>query len=558
MISAKFGDVFALVQLQCMLAQYGAANIVLTVLVAALVVLAVDYAHMLYLHYKMPPGPLPLPIIGNTHLLPENKPWIYFEQLAKEYRAPLITFWIGRNPTVWICDAWTASELLDKRAGIYASRPRMVVFGELGSGQSNLVTMYYGERWRIHRKLTHHGVGLQQVRSYRGFQNDESKVMAYSLLSTPEEYVNHFERYAASVVSIIGFGRRIASFTDSIVTEVIAVMQRAADLNVPGKKFPMLMETFPILAKFPNQIAPWKHGLGAGRGRGRSFFYALAEEAANNPKQQQCYVKKLFDEAPKYNLTKEEIASLSGNLFGAGSDTSSSTLITFVLACCAFPETLPKAWEELDRVVGHDRSPTFDDEPNLPYVKAFVKEVLRWRSVAIIGGQPHAPIQDDYYKGWLIPKNTWVQGNVWAIHHHEREFPDPDRFNPERYIKGSPYSRPFPGERGYMTFGWGRRVCSGQGLAEQGTFISVARLLWAFKIEKALDENGNEIPVDIFDYTNGLNIRPSPFKCRFTPRSPTIRATLEREGKQALVDLAPYAGETQYRMSQFYQMKKLS
>jgi cytochrome P450 len=52
-----------------------------------------------------------------------------------------------------------------------------------------------------------------------------------------------------------------------------------------------------------------------------------------------------------------------------------------------------------------------------------------------------------------------------------------------------------------MTFGWGRRVCSGQGLAEQGTFITIARLLWGFRIEKALDEQGNEIPVDIFDFT---------------------------------------------------------
>ena len=101
----------------------------------------------------------------------------------------------------------------------------------------------------------------------------------------------------------------------------------------------------------------------------------------------------------------------------------------------------------------------------------------------------------------MIPKYTWIQGNVWAIHHNEREFPDPDRFNPERFIEGSPDSRPFPNEKGYMTFGWGRRVCSGQGLAEQGTFITIARLLWAFKIEKALDENGKEIPVDIFAYT---------------------------------------------------------
>lgn len=52
-----------------------------------------------------------------------------------------------------------------------------------------------------------------------------------------------------------------------------------------------------------------------------------------------------------------------------------------------------------------------------------------------------------------------------------------------------------------MTFGWGRRVCAGQGLAEQGTLITVARLLWAFRIEKAIDDAGVEIPVDIFAYT---------------------------------------------------------
>lgn len=101
----------------------------------------------------------------------------------------------------------------------------------------------------------------------------------------------------------------------------------------------------------------------------------------------------------------------------------------------------------------------------------------------------------------MIPKNTWVQGNVWAIHRNEHDFPDPDRFDPERYLKGGANARPFPNERGYMTFGWGRRVCAGQALAEQGTFISIARLLWAFKIQKALDADGNGIPVDIFDYT---------------------------------------------------------
>ncbi|RDW72533.1 cytochrome P450 [Aspergillus mulundensis] len=508
-----------------------------------------------------PPGPFPLPLIGNTHLLPSNKPWIYFEHLSEEYGSPLITFWTGRRPTIWLNDAWTAHEILDKRAAIYSSRPRMVVFAELGAGQSNMVNMYYGDRWRLHRKLTHIGVGLQQVRKYRGFQNDESKVIARDLLSTPKDYVKHFERYATSVVSIIGFGRRVARSDDPIITEVIAVMQRAAELNVPGKEFPMLMESFPWLAKFPNAIAPYKKGLGRSDGRGRPFFYALAQEAADNPTAKstpdtECYATTLFTHAPKHNLSKLEISSLAGNLFGAGSDTSSSTLVTFVLACVAFPETLPPAWEELDRVVGPHRSPDFEDERDLPYVKAFVKEVLRWRSVAVIGGQPHAPVKDDIYKGYHIPAHTWIQGNIWAIHHHSREFPEPDRFKLSRFLPDSPDARPFPSEKGYMTFGWGRRVCSGQGLAEQGTFITIARLLWGFRFEKALDEKGQEVQVDIFDYTNGLNMRPSPFECRITPRSEEIKNSIEREGKQALSDLERYEGETKYRMSTFYTEEK--
>lgn len=384
----------------------------------------------------------------------------------------------------------------------------MLVFAELGSGQNNLVnlittTQAQRERFRMLRKVTHQGVGIQQVKKYRDFQNDESKVVALDLLSTPENYVAHFERYATSVVSIIGFGRRVASHEDPIITEVIALMHRAADLNVPGKTFPMLMETFPILARAPTEYAPWKHGMGSKKksSRGHDFFYSLAREANEKPGHEDCYSKMLFREQEKYGLNHKEISALTGNLFGAGSDTSSSTLITAVLAMRAFPETMQAAWEELDRVVGEDRSPSFEDDANLPYMRAFVKEVFRWRSVAIIGGQPHAPVQDDYYNGYLIPQSAWVQGNVWAIHHNERDFPEPDRFNPNRFLKDHPDSRPFPGERGYMTFGWGRRVCSGQALAEQGTWLTVARLVWGFRIEPALDGNGKPIPVDIFDYT---------------------------------------------------------
>jgi len=62
-------------------------------------------------------------------------------------------------------------------------------------------------------------------------------------------------------------------------------------------------------------------------------------------------------------------------------------------------------------------------------------------------------------------------------------------------------------------------VCSGQTLAEQGTHITVARLLWGFHFMKMKDSEGKQIDIDIFNYTNGLNWRPPPFECIIRPRS---------------------------------------
>lgn len=94
------------------------------------------------------------------------------------------------------------------------------------------------------------GFGVQKVKqkgeaSMQEVQSDESKVVLVDLLREPEEFVGHLERWAASVASILGFGRRIESAKDPIVSEVLRVMQHSAELNVPGTSFPMLMETFP-------------------------------------------------------------------------------------------------------------------------------------------------------------------------------------------------------------------------------------------------------------------------------------------------------------------------
>jgi len=135
--------------------ELNASTIAALVLVAALTAVLIDYFRVLRLRWKMPPGPIPMPIIGNVLQLPKSKPWYRFEEWANKYNSPIITVWFGRNPTVVLNDCWTASDLMDKRANIYSSRPTFQVPGVVMDGEKfNQTMLPYGDRWRLHRKLT--------------------------------------------------------------------------------------------------------------------------------------------------------------------------------------------------------------------------------------------------------------------------------------------------------------------------------------------------------------------------------------------------------------------
>ncbi len=74
-----------------------------------------------------------------------------------------------------------------------------------------------------------------------------------------------------------------------------------------------------------------------------------------------------------------------------------------MVAMFAYPETQARAHAELDTVVGRTRLPTFADYPHLPYIRAMVKELLRWRPVAPLAAA-HRTMEDDWYEGMFIPK----------------------------------------------------------------------------------------------------------------------------------------------------------
>lgn len=195
------------------------------------------------------------------------------------------------------------------------------------------------------------------------------------------------ERYSCSVVSIIGWGRRIERMNDYVAQCALGFME-GVDYIIPGQ---FIMEAVPFLADLPGWVYPLPSKILKTAKQFQRYFYALSKEGGTL--HSDSFAKRLLEQQEKTHLSDEEVAGMTGNLIGGGVDTTSSSTLSAILAMCVFQDAQKKAQEELDRVVGTERSPDWSDEASLPYVKALVTEVLRWRTVTILGGIPHAPIQ---------------------------------------------------------------------------------------------------------------------------------------------------------------------
>ncbi|KAJ5628148.1 Cytochrome P450 [Penicillium lividum] len=503
-------------------------------------------------------GPTPIPFLGNKFIIPTSSPWIQFEKLSRTY-GPIFTLWIGRRPTIIISDPNIAVDLLEKRSTKFSSRPRFVVMGELYWDNAGILVQPYGKDWQMRRRMLHQALNPSALKLYKPVQEAEATRLCGSLLHKPRDYEGLIDRFTASVVFSIAYGHRIDSMSSKIIRQRLDFMQYSASLNVPGR---YLAETIPLLKHIPNFFAAWKAEIQR-RGREEATVnmdlinrvktdLRTAKISSDVPDSLTKLLLQARSSDPAHaSLSERDFSFVPASLFGAGSDTTASTLCTAVLMLITNPKAQAIAHAELDHVIGSTRLPTFADEESLPYIKALCQETLRIRPVAVLGGTPHANSVADTYKGYFIPQGTTVLCNSWAINLNPEYYPNPHHFNPRRFLVGDPSYLPYlppltdddlaelspakihPAKEGHSSFGWGRRICPGAGLAQNSLFIALVRLLWAFRFEPARESDGSERLYDSFAYTQGFNIRPEAFECGIFVRDGNRIEVLEAELEQA-------------------------
>jgi cytochrome P450 len=223
-------------------------------------------------------------------------------------------------------------------------------------------------------------------------------------------------------------------------------------------------------------------------------------------------VAKFLDAGDTSPAQEEFMKGVAVSGFVSGTETTASSLYSFMLAMLLHPDVQSRALAEINTVCG-DNIPSFEHKPLLPYIEAICREVLRWQPIVPLG-LPHMTSREDVYEGYLIPKGSMVLVNEWAISRDESLYPDASRFDPERHLTAEGKLKDDP-LVGHFAFGYGRRICPGRHFAELSLWAAMVSMLSTIQITNAKDSEGNDIPV-IPEYTAGLAIKPKPFACVIT------------------------------------------
>ncbi|KAG7086431.1 hypothetical protein E1B28_002385 [Marasmius oreades] len=537
--------------------------------IAAVSLYAVYQYQYKQLDKKIPPGPPRAPIIGNLFQVPSRKPYLQFRKWAQEY-GPVYSLRLGGSTVIVLNTAEAAHEILDNRAKTYSSRTPPHVAHDIMSDGQRFVLLPYEKEWKAAKKTIQTIFNTTTVKGMRPTQELESRIVLWDLmqhgehsLSTKYDSMKEEEapethwfaiprRYTTSVAMTAIYGIRVNRFVNNPnLHKVYEIMSNFAMQAQPGK---YLADSFPVVRKLPDFLAPWRdaarklHDWEMGLYGGlvdlcKSDLLAGKEHVTNYVT---TYLRQRLEagiqDAPGKgvredgHLTDKLLAYTAGTILEGGSDTSATTMQNFLMFMASHPHFLHKCVEEIDAVVGEDRMPDFEDEFKLPYLRACIKETLRRRPPTIMG-IAHSSDEDDYYEGYLIPKNSQVIGNVWTIHMDPKTYTNPFAFNPERFLqkdeeKNTWASGPNYKDRVHYVFGWGRRFCPGHDIAEASLFIVLSRILWAFNLKTRKDSvTGADILPDMNDessFTDGFVSIPKIYPLAFIPRTEKKAAMIRK------------------------------
>ncbi|KAI0295686.1 cytochrome P450 [Russula brevipes] len=477
----------------------------------------------------LPPGPKPWPLIGNITDLRPNELWLLATDWAKRYGlsrrtlAPNASNWFPGDVVylhlfgqglIFLNSPAAVIELMERRSKIYSDRAPLVMVTELcGAGHMAAFTRY-GEEFRRQRRLMAHGLAQATIPRYHPLITMSTRPLLRSLLaSSGGDFVPAIRRYAGGLNLNVVYGLEATRDDDPALIKVEGATDLLANQITAGGGL-WAVDILPCLKHLPTwfpgagflrKAAAWKETIVDSVEFPFSLYKANMCAGTVPPS----FCSTLLQESDPTMAEEFDVKWTANSMYAASMDTTITFAQHLFLALLEYPEFLKRAQAELDSVLGAGpaRFPTFEDRPHLPFLDALFSETMRW-AVPVPLGLPHRVMQDDLYDGCFIPEGSLVFANIWAMLRDPQIFPEPERFDPDRYLEKTDDE----------TARWRDPRVS--------IWLMLATIVAMLDIEKPRDKNDKEIEPDV-KFQNSVFRTSTRFSVTLRPRSDTVLRLIE-------------------------------
>ncbi|XP_026887548.2 cytochrome P450 2U1 [Electrophorus electricus] len=484
-------------------------NVIVLAVFAAVFYLLLQYRRSAAF-LNIPPGPRPLPVVGNFGSL--FLPPFILKRFVRQHKGhdgsnanPVATqagllelakvhgdvcsVFVGSQLIVVLTGYDAVRDALSNYADVFSDRPDIPLVTIL-TRRKGIVFAPYGPVWRKQRKFCHttlRSFGLGKLSLEPCIQDGFASVKAELLRGSQEAggsgvtLVPLIGNAVSNVISSIILGQRFDPQDEEFRTQLDHM---AHGLEISMNSAAVLINIFPWLYHLPfgvfAQLRQVERDITA-------FLKKIIarHRATLDPENPRDFIDMYLVEmlaqgetsgSEEGGFSEEYLFYIIGDLFIAGTDTTTNSILWMVLYMCLHPDVQEKVQQEIDAVLGSGRLPSLTDKGTLPYTEATIMEVMRM-TVVVPLSVPHMASRTTEFRGYTIPKGTVIIPNLWSVHRDPSVWENPDDFNPSRFLdeQGQLLRKEY-----FIPFGIGRRVCMGEQLAKMEVFLMFSSLMQAF------------------------------------------------------------------------------